>query len=217
MIERVAWLLFLGWLAGLVHELAHAVAASACGLRVQRVTVGVGPGVSLRVGKSSGQFLLHLGVLPLAGWCEVSGLREAPPPARALVYMAGGVANLVVAIVLASLGRRDGVIWDMAVVSFALSMVSLAPLPSFDGWWVLSALLSAAAGPQGESRAQAVLAALAVSQAALLLVAGTVAVTSASWPGRESTAPVAVAGYLLAAAVFAGVFAIRRRKRAARG
>lgn len=212
----LAWFAAAGWLAGAVHELGHALAALACRMRVREVRIGLGPSVTVPLVTPWGRVPLRLGPFPVAGWCRVEDLGAERPAARALVFASGGFANLLVAVLLASVFGYGTSGWMLGVVNFAMALCSLLPVPMLDGWGVLSAIAVAAAGPSRAGRVEVALAAVAVSQAALVMVAGTAAVLHSSWPGGSSPAHVVVALYLVAAAAFAAALAVRLRKNGGR-
>lgn len=106
-----------------IHELGHYLAARACGMRVERFSVGFGPVIwSTRRGETEWAFSL----VPLGGYVRIAGMSPedeiapddrrsyANQPAwrRFLVIMAGPATNYVFAVLLAAglvatLGLRE--------------------------------------------------------------------------------------------------------------
>ena len=95
-----------GWLGaalgGLTHELAHAVAARACGATRVRVVVGIGPGVRLRLPWPRLHWLsLHVRLCPMAGHARAHGPGlDRAPGAQAAIALAGPLASLGCAVAL---------------------------------------------------------------------------------------------------------------------
>jgi len=197
----LAALIAAGWLGGLVHELAHAVAACALGLRVREVKVGVGPSLRLRAAVAGQEFPLLVGLVPLIGWCRLDDAQRASPGRRVLVYLSGPAANLAVAVVAGSVAPWGSWLSSLALVNLALFLVSLMPVPACDGWLVLRALLDAAVGGRRLERVSAAMGVLAAWQGAVLtgVIAGKAFDAEASWAGAVAAAAVGVAMFVVLA------------------
>jgi regulator of sigma E protease len=106
-------ILALGFLI-IVHEAGHYVVARWCGMRVERFSIGFGPGILKRRSKKSGT-LFQIAPIPFGGFVEIRGMniaeevdpedRSAYPnrPAwqRFVTIFAGPATNYVSAVVLA--------------------------------------------------------------------------------------------------------------------
>ncbi len=120
------WLLIL--IAGIAHELAHALAIRHAGRRI----LGAG-------------FGLYLGNPVL--FINSSDMVMAAPRARAVNAAAGPVASLVIAgmagIVAAVVGPSTvgEISYRMAVLTFVLVAVNLLPFLELDGYWLITDLL----------------------------------------------------------------------------
>ncbi|HLL21668.1 MAG TPA: M50 family metallopeptidase [Kofleriaceae bacterium] len=111
-VSLILALFALGFLI-VVHEAGHFFVARWCGMRVERFSIGFGPGILKRVSKSGTTF--QLAPIPFGGFVEIRGMniaedidpddREAYPnrPAwqRFLTIFAGPATNYLSAIVLA--------------------------------------------------------------------------------------------------------------------
>ncbi len=127
LIDIIVFLLALGLLI-FVHELGHFVAAKACGVYVARFSLGMPPRV---FGFTFGETDYCISALPLGGYVKMAGQEDAPlteeereseyghvPPERWLnnkpiwqrfiVFVAGPLMNLVLAVVLYGLVAATG-------------------------------------------------------------------------------------------------------------
>lgn len=109
----VAALLALGFLI-VVHEAGHYFVARWCAMRVERFSIGFGPGILKYRAKKSGT-LFQLAPLPFGGFVEIRGMNIAeevdaddkeayanrPARLRFLTILAGPATNWISAIVLA--------------------------------------------------------------------------------------------------------------------
>ncbi len=90
-----------------VHEFGHFAVAKLCGVQVNEFSIGMGPAVWKRQGKST---LFSLRILPLGGYCALEGEDggEEKPGAfgyqpmwrRAAVLAAGSAMNLILGLVI---------------------------------------------------------------------------------------------------------------------
>jgi regulator of sigma E protease len=115
MVTYLAALLALGFLI-VVHEAGHYFVARWCAMRVERFSVGFGPGLLKYRSKKSGT-LFQLAPLPFGGFVEIRGMNIAeevdvddkeayanrPARLRFLTILAGPATNWISAIVLALL------------------------------------------------------------------------------------------------------------------
>jgi regulator of sigma E protease len=125
-------ILALGFLI-VVHEFGHYVVARWCGMRVERFSVGFGPGILKRKSKKTGT-IFQLAPIPFGGFVEIKGMmlaedvdpddREAYPnrPAwqRFVTIFAGPATNWISAIFL------------------ALVVYSCHGVDSFERYWVIA-------------------------------------------------------------------------------
>jgi regulator of sigma E protease len=149
MTTLIAFLVALGLLIT-VHEYGHYRMAVACGVKVLRFSVGFGkPLFTWRPKGSPTEFVL--GALPLGGYVRMLDEREAPvDPAqrhlafntqplrsRALIVVAGPVANLLLAVLLYSVVNWIGVEEPQPVIASPVmgSLAQRAGLHSGD--WVV--------------------------------------------------------------------------------
>lgn len=132
-----------------VHEVGHAAAAHAMGFRVFRVAVGrSGPERFARERHGTRWVLAGLGI---------NGVTQAAPPEEAsfrrglAVFAAGGplLSGLVagascVPVAFTTLGSLANVVWWSILLSNALRVLNLAPVPfaRLDGWYILHAWLA---------------------------------------------------------------------------
>ncbi len=149
MFTLVAFVVALGLLIA-VHEYGHYRVAVACGVKVLRFSVGFGkPLLTWRRKGSPTEFVL--GMLPLGGYVRMLDEREAPvDPAerhlafntqplrsRALIVVAGPVANLLLAVLLYSVVNWTGVEEPKPVLGSPV-LASLAERAGLRGGeWVL--------------------------------------------------------------------------------
>jgi regulator of sigma E protease len=96
----------------IVHEFGHYAIARACGVKVQRFSVGFGPVVARRVGRNGTEWALS--AIPLGGYVKMVDEREGevapadlahafnrkPVGQRIAIVIAGPVANLLLAILI---------------------------------------------------------------------------------------------------------------------
>ena len=139
-----------------VHEWGHFAMARACGVKVLRFSVGFGTAAWSWVSPRSGtEFALC--VLPLGGYVKMLDEREGPVDVlerhlafntqslarRALIVLAGPLANLVFAVVLYSVVNWTGQRLDLASQRFggALGRAMSRKRAAFDRgaggnqWW----------------------------------------------------------------------------------
>lgn len=92
-----------------VHELGHYLAARAVGVRVDEFALGFGP--KLVTLFRSGPTVYNIRILPLGGFVSMAGMQPDDPdmpdglnsksaPARALVFAAGPIMNLLLALLI---------------------------------------------------------------------------------------------------------------------
>ncbi len=110
----VAFILVLGTVVT-VHELGHFLAARAVGVRIRELGIGLPPRL-LKLGAWAGTNIT-LNWIPLGGFVKPEGefdpqveggLGAASPLARLGVFWAGGVANLVLCLILLTVGFMSG-------------------------------------------------------------------------------------------------------------
>ena len=106
-------ILALGFLI-VVHEAGHYVVARWCGMRIERFSIGFGPGIITRRSKKTGT-LFQITPIPLGGFVEIRGMNIAeevdpddkaaypnrPAWQRFITIFAGPATNYISAIVLA--------------------------------------------------------------------------------------------------------------------
>jgi regulator of sigma E protease len=92
-----------------VHELGHFVVARACGMRVTRFSIGLGPPLLRLTGKAT---TFQIALLPVGGFVQIAGmsgrvLDDGPGSylrarrwQRALMVLAGPLANVIAAIAI---------------------------------------------------------------------------------------------------------------------
>ncbi len=91
-----------------VHEFGHFAAAKACGVRVEEFSIGMGPALWK---KQKGETLYALRVLPIGGYCAMTGENEAvegderafssqPAWKRLIILAAGSFMNFLIGLVL---------------------------------------------------------------------------------------------------------------------
>ncbi len=154
MLTLLAFVLALGLLIA-VHEYGHYRAALACGVRVQRFSIGFGkPLLSWRRPGNPTEFVIC--ALPLGGYVRMLDEREAPVDpalkhlafntqplrARALIVAAGPAANLLLAVLLYALVNWIGIQEPKPVLSSpaAASLAERAGLRG--GEWVAQVALA---------------------------------------------------------------------------
>src|SRR5215212_6674322 len=101
-----------------VHELGHFLAAKMVGVRVEEFAFGFGPRLVTLFRRSGTDYTIH--ALPLGGFVNLvgmqpeeehieDGLMSKSRPARAFVFLAGPLMNILLAIVVfASMGMVTG-------------------------------------------------------------------------------------------------------------
>ena len=99
-------ILFFGVLIA-VHELGHFVAAKACGVKVEEFSIGMGP---LLWKKTKGETQYSLRLVPIGGFCAMTGEDESSPDPRAftnqaawkriIILTAGAFMNFVLGLVI---------------------------------------------------------------------------------------------------------------------
>jgi regulator of sigma E protease len=129
--------------AVLVHEAGHAIAARACGLTVHVLSLGVGPTLWTR---RHGATTLRIGAIPFGGYVRYAegAADQARRGARALVVLAGPLANVGLAVLLlgldsAHLGPRAAIARVLGATASVVGNVAHA----------LVALPTGAAPPDG--------------------------------------------------------------------
>jgi membrane-associated protease RseP (regulator of RpoE activity) len=113
------------FVALLIHEIGHLVAARACRVRVMEFGLGWGPQVySFRHGTI--EYKLH--ALPIGAYVrlDMEELQRKPLSQQALILLAGVIVNLVAA--SATPGTH------FSAVNFLLAATNLLPLYQQDGW-----------------------------------------------------------------------------------
>ena len=129
MLTLVAFLIALVLLVA-VHEYGHYRMAVACGVKVQRFSIGFGKTLWRWQPKGSDTEFV-IGALPFGGYVKMLDARESPVPdaerhrsfdaqpltARAAIVMAGPIANLLLAILLYALVNWHGVEMPAAVLA----------------------------------------------------------------------------------------------------
>ncbi len=131
-----------------VHEWGHYRMALACGVKVLRFSIGFGPVVLRRQGRSGSEFTLCL--LPLGGYVRMLDEREAevkaperhlafnhqPLRARAAIVAAGPLANLGLAVLLYAAVSWIGLPQARAVLSEPAAGTLAAQAGLRSGQWV---------------------------------------------------------------------------------
>ena len=92
-----------------VHELGHFIVAKACGVKVNKFTIGIGPAVWK---KQKGETLYAVRAFPIGGYCAMEGedkdsdderaFNKKSPGAKILVLAAGAAMNVLIAVVVMS-------------------------------------------------------------------------------------------------------------------
>lgn len=122
--EILLLVLFLYASIGL-HEWAHYVLAQRYGVRVRVFALG-GPPWPIR--RRWGETEFRLGLLPFMGYVEPDerALRELAPLRQARIYLAGPLANFVVALVaILALGFADHGFWERGLTTLVVAPVML--------------------------------------------------------------------------------------------
>lgn len=144
MVTVIAFVIAIALLVA-VHEWGHFMMARACGVKVLRFSVGFGPSVWSWISPKSGTEFV-VGVLPLGGYVKMLDEREGPVDVserhqafntqmlgrRALIVLAGPLANLIFAVLLYSIVNWTGVQHAQAVLSRPLDG-SIAAQAGFTG------------------------------------------------------------------------------------
>jgi regulator of sigma E protease len=147
-----------------LHELGHFLAARVFGMRVNRFSVGFGPALFSR---KIGETVYQLAPIPFGGYVQIQGMggeevdpgdgrgfKDKPRWQRALVLLAGPLANWLVAVVCLTLlastaGLRDlsspSTVIDTVTEGGAAARAGLAPADrivaidgvAIDGWEAL--------------------------------------------------------------------------------
>lgn len=94
----------------LVHELGHFIVAKLSGIRVEEFAIGMGPKI---IGKKLGETLYSLRIIPIGGFCKLTGEDEASMDIRAFnnkplitrmaVIFCGPLMNFLLAVLIFSL------------------------------------------------------------------------------------------------------------------
>lgn len=116
---------FYFFLALLLHELGHLVAASACGVTVSELSLGWGRKIfSFRLRKVDYSFRL----LPVGAYVRIdlNELRLRPLGQQVVILLAGIIVNLVAA--SATSGSH------FSAMNFLLAATNILPLYQQDGW-----------------------------------------------------------------------------------
>jgi regulator of sigma E protease len=113
-----------------VHEYGHYRVAVACGVKVLKFSIGFGKTIFKWQPKGSDTEFV-IGILPLGGFVKMLDEREAPVPAdqkhrafntqalhkRAVIVVAGPMANLILAIILYAIVNWVGVQQPKAILA----------------------------------------------------------------------------------------------------
>jgi Zn-dependent protease len=125
-----------------LHEIGHWAEMTRSGIRLARITLGIGPSVRL-FGR------LHLALFPLGASVspDPEAWRAATPHTRFRVALAGPVASFTCAGILLALSflypRAASGLSAMATLHFAIGAFNMLPVPPLDGWHILTELLAA--------------------------------------------------------------------------
>lgn len=120
----IAFLIFIGSILVLVglHELGHFLVARACGVEIIEFSIGFGPRIFSVSGKET---RYSLRAVPIGGYVRMAGedrseeegetpddrlLYSKPPYVRALISLAGPIANLLLALIV-----TIGVVWAASI------------------------------------------------------------------------------------------------------
>jgi hypothetical protein len=113
------------WTVTAIHELGHALAVRLRGGELRMVRVGAGPGISRTDGAGC---TWSLGFLPVGGRIQYRGI--SPGTGRAVVAIAGPLANLVVALALLP-GPESVASWGWLVPGGVLEFLTEGSAPGF--------------------------------------------------------------------------------------
>ena len=129
--------LCLGFIAVLLHELSHVLAALACGFHINSIEL-----------------------LPFGGVARIEGLFEHNPGAEVLIALAGPLSNLVVVMVLTTLEHYFAfAVYEQEAfirINLYLALFNLLPALPLDGGRVLRAMVARFCGLKVGTRASAV-------------------------------------------------------------
>lgn len=124
-----------------LHEIGHWAELHRCGIRLSRITLGLGPSVRLW-GR------LHLALFPFGASVspDPAAWAQASAHTRFKVALAGPVASFICAGVLAAVGllypnATQGMM-AFASLHFAIGAFNILPVPPLDGWHILTELLA---------------------------------------------------------------------------
>ncbi|MCG6203050.1 site-2 protease family protein [Rhodopseudomonas sp. HC1] len=163
----------------LIHELGHLAAARAVGLRVHRLTLGVGPQLFGFHGPAG--LYCTIALLPIGSACVLGDSGAVPRRSanqtsaatsigkRAIIYAAGPVCNLGLAAVLVlgaswthddfslswALQADAAAITLIAGTSLLIGLFNLLPIPPLDGGWLALLVLEACRGAPLDSSSAA--------------------------------------------------------------
>jgi len=140
-----AWLavLVIGFVAVLIHELGHAVAANTVGGRVSRIVVFP---IEYVVASRKLRFVRHWGRGDLGGYVSYTLDRIEARRRHAIVAIAGPLANIVTGIAAGagmavtapnSLPRGGAVATAFAILSVGMGLANLIPFDGSDGMRLL--------------------------------------------------------------------------------
>ncbi|OGY64478.1 MAG: hypothetical protein A2214_00430 [Candidatus Harrisonbacteria bacterium RIFOXYA1_FULL_48_8] len=83
-----------------VHELGHAIAAMLCGIKVQRFSIGIGPGLKIRNVPKLNELVITPFVIGAYVMLDENDLARKSFWKRNFVYVAGMLSNVIVAILI---------------------------------------------------------------------------------------------------------------------
>lgn len=118
------------------HEMGHWLVLKKLGVPVKAVSLGAGPAIL------SGQnWALRLFPVAVSLHFSPAAWKRLSPEARFYAAVAGPVANLLLAFVLAAAGALEGSegLLLLAKLNVWLAALNLLPIPPFDGWQALIA------------------------------------------------------------------------------
>jgi len=146
----IRWAQALGVMGGtvLLHEVAHAVAARRTGGTVREVGIGFGPVVARgRVGGVD----VTLRPIPIGGFAAID-IERLPPNRRAVVLLAGPLANIGAGLLLREMARpltREGSPPALGALPGQTRPIEVGGLPSA----LVMLIRAAGAGPRALARA----------------------------------------------------------------